>query len=268
MRFNMKSGNFSHTNSSTLHKKSQHISWDYFSNENSSSFYIDGDIDKGISERNDGKRKFLWGLESRHFNSSFHKKVKENLSLVLDVYENIFTYDNELLELDPKFKWAPAMGTWIDFPGRREKHKLCSMVTSSKNWTPGQVFRINYANQHSDKIDIYGSLLKPIGKKEEALDDYMFSVAIENDICDSYFTEKILDCFSTYTIPIYRGTRRICDFFNPDGIIFIDGNKLPELSEEIYFSKMEALNENLEKVIHFNTIEDWMFENYKEIFTN
>ena len=35
----------------------------------------------------------------------------------------------------------------------------------------------------------------------------MFSVCIENDVYDTYFTEKILDCFATGTIPIYKGTK-------------------------------------------------------------
>jgi hypothetical protein len=261
----MKSGNFSHTHSSTFHKKSRHIEWDYFSNENHSSFYIDGDFERGLSEKNDGKRKFLWGLESRHFNQSFHSRLQENLSEILEVYDYIFTYDEDLLALDKRFKWVPAMGSWINKPGIRKKDKFCSMVVSEKTLTPQQKFRVNFASRHSEKIDLFGGLVRKIDYKEEALDRYMFSVAIENDTCDTYFTEKILDCFATGCIPIYLGTSKVSEFFDGDGIIFIEDENLPEISIDLYMSKREAVLNNLEKVLSFNTIEDWMFQNYKDI---
>lgn len=264
----MKSGNFSHVFSSTLRKRSEHIEWDFGSNRNGTSFYIDGDFRMGISDKNDGKRKMLWGLESRFFNGSFHLHVKDNLGEILEVFDTIFTYDHELLGLHPRIRWVPAMGTWIETPGVRNKKKLASMVTSGKTKTPEQVFRVDYANKHADKLDLFGGLVRPIKFKEEALDDYMFSVAIENDVCDSYFTEKILDCFATCTIPIYKGTRKIVDFFNSDGIIFIEDSEFPVISQEIYESKRNAILENLEKVRQFNTIEDWMYTNYKKIITN
>ena len=264
---NMKSGNFSHTFTSTLHKKSQNITWKYDSSADIS-FYIDGDLFKGMSDYHDGKKKFLWGLESRHFNQSFHLNLRDNLNNLFEVYDHIFTYDENLVELHPRIKWVPAMGTWIENPGIRNKKKLASMVTSGKTITPEQVFRVDYANKHADKLDLFGGLVRPIKFKEEALDDYMFSVAIENDVCDSYFTEKILDCFATCTIPIYKGTRKIVDFFNSDGIIFIEDSEFPVISQEIYESKRNAILENLEKVRQFNTIEDWMYTNYKKIITN
>ena len=100
----MRSGNFSHVSSSTLYKKSESIEWDFNSKDNHSSFYIDGDVLKGIHEAGDGKRKFLWGLESRHFNQGFAGIVRDNLGLVLNTFEAIFTYDDNLIKLSPKFK--------------------------------------------------------------------------------------------------------------------------------------------------------------------
>lgn len=261
----MKSGNFSHVFSSTLRKRSEHIEWDFGSNLNPTSFYIDGDFRRGISEKDDGKRKILWGLESRFFNGAFHLHVKENLGEILEVFDTIFTYDHELLKLHPKFKWVPAMGTWIDLPGERKKERMTSMISSNKSFTPQHIFRLNYAREHSDKMDIFGGSGIYLEKKEQGLDPYMFSVAIENDTCDIYFTEKILDCFATCTIPIYKGTERISEFFNPDGVIFIEDNKFPEISEDFYFSKLHAVKENLELVKNFKTIEDWIYHNYGDI---
>ena len=65
---------------------------------------------------------------------------------MLETFENIFTYNEELLSLDKKFKWSPAMGTWIKDPKVYNKSKLISMITSNKTFTPQQRYRVNYAN--------------------------------------------------------------------------------------------------------------------------
>jgi hypothetical protein len=49
----------------------------------------------------------------------------------------------------------------------------------------------------------------------------MFHVAIENVSHDDYFTEKIIDCFLTRTIPVYWGCPNIGTFFDADGIIHV-----------------------------------------------
>lgn len=265
MRFNMKSQNFCHAHSSTLYKKSKHISWDFGSNSNHTSFYIDGDIFRGIQERSDGKRKFLWGLESRKFNNGLFDSIEKNLELVLETYEAIFTFNDKLIELHPKFKWTPAMGSWLEENDKEEKNKLVSMITSSKQITEEQKFRVEFAKRNEEVVDVYGSIKNPLPSKDPALNPYMFSVAIENDIFDTYFTEKILDCFSSSTIPIYRGTGNITRFFNPDGIIFLNGFEMPEISTELYHSKKTAIEDNLERVKRFNTVEDFIYENYSDI---
>ena len=60
--------------------------------------------------------------------------------------------------------------------------------------------------------------------KEDGLCDYMFSVAIENGEYETYFTEKILDCFATGTIPVYLRAPDIENHFNMDGIITLSDN--------------------------------------------
>ena len=56
--------------------------------------------------------------------------------------------------------------------------------------------------------------------KIDGLKDYCFSFAVENDIVPGYFTEKILDCFMTGTVPIYIGHEYIKSIFDERGIIF------------------------------------------------
>ena len=76
----------------------------------------------------------------------------------------------------------------------------------------------------------------------------MFSLVIENSI-EENFSEKLLDCLRTYTIPIYFGCRNIAKYFDVRGIIIpkdVDDaiNKINKLDKNSYFlmSKFVAKN--------------------------
>ena len=99
-----------------------------------------------------------------------------------------------------------------------------------------------------------------IEKKEEGLCDYMFSIAIENGQYETYFTEKLLDCFATGTIPVYLGAPNIGEYFNKDGII--DLTEEFDVSDEIYYNKMDAIKDNLERTKKMEILEDFIWENY------
>lgn len=261
-KINMLSPQFSHDVSSTVNQKCEYFEWEFFSKNNDISFYIDSDMFKGVKDKNDGKIKFLWLLESHYFNNNSFELIKNNLEIILDTYELIFTYNDSLLQLNEKFKWVPAMGSWIKSPKITEKTKLISMITSNKQMTPQQIFRCNYAESVKNQVDVFGRGFNEILEKEQGLNDYMFSICIENDTNDTYFTEKILDCFATGTIPIYKGTKNIINYFNSDGIIFLDEILLIELTKELYMSKIDIIKDNLNRVKKFMSPENYMYINY------
>ena len=91
----------------------------------------------------------------------------------------------------------------------------------------------------------------------------MFSVAVENDCYETYFTEKILDCFACGTIPVYLGSPDIAEYFNKDGIILLDVNfNIESLNDELYSSKKDAIQENFVKSLEYNVLEDWIYKKY------
>ena len=262
-KLNIFNSPFSHASSSTLYKKSKHIVWENNVKSNSISFYVDYlSIMEGVKSKNDGKKKFLWHLESPILNYDFIEKIKNNLDDVLDTYELIFTYSDELLSLHDKFVFTPANGHWIEDIKVHKKTKLLSMISSSKRMSNLQKFRVDFAKENINKMDLYGDLGTIIPSKEVGLNDYMFSVCIENCEHDTYFTEKILDCFATGTIPIYKGTKKITNHFNGDGIIFLEDVDIDNLSSEIYNSKKDAVLENFDKVQNYNVLEDYIYSNH------
>jgi hypothetical protein len=138
--------------------------------------------------------------------------------------------------------------------------------------TIGHALRHEIYNKFRNKIDFYGRGINPINKKIDGLKDYMFSVVVENTKKDYYFTEKIIDCFMTGTIPIYWGCPSSSLFFDSIGVITFDDindfeQNINKLSEDLYNKKIEAVKRNFEYAKKFLIAEDFIYNTYyNEIF--
>jgi hypothetical protein len=110
-----------------------------------------------------------------------------------------------------------------------------------------------------------------------SIKDYAFSIAIENlshEVDDYYFTEKIIDCFTTGTVPIYYGCPNIGKFFDKKGILIFENdeqlsNILDNLSMDLYYSMMDSIKHNYEVSIKMNLTNDLAYEYYfKDVIDN
>ena len=89
----------------------------------------------------------------------------------------------------------------------------------------------------------------------------MFHIAVENSQQKNYFTEKVIDCFASKTIPIYYGCPNLGDWFNMDGVITFDDVKdlkriLTNINEDSYHKRKDAIEENYEKAKQFHSEND------------
>lgn len=239
-------------------KESKYIDW-VSDNSLGRTVYVDRWINSAFSDGLSGI-KYAWLVESKEIIPDVVEDVKQNYQKYFEVFKYIFTHNKELLNLDSRFKWCPANGYWIEDAKIYPKTKIISFITSNKNFTKGHKKRLEWVKRIGDQVDLFGRGFNEIEKKEDGLCDYMFSVVIENGFYESYFTEKILDCFATGTIPVYLGTSDIGDYFNKDGILDLSDEF--DVSEEIYYSKMDAIKENLERVKDIEVLEDFIYLNY------
>jgi hypothetical protein len=153
-----------------------------------------------------------------------------------------------------------------------EKHKNLSFVVTYRSVSPldgtnnGNIYdkRVRLAENllNGDKnLDIYGflweyspynseKLKKHIYTKFLALDDYKFSIAIENCTEKNYITEKFYDCLLFNTVPIYFGAPNINEYPElAQASIILDNldnydyilNIIDSLSEELYQEKMKNI---------------------------
>lgn len=151
-----------------------------------------------------------------------------------------------------------------------EKTKNISFITSNKQFTDLHVFRTNcvtYLREANLPVDIYGVGYNQLKRKLDGLKDYTYSIAIENGVFNNYFTEKVLDCFLTGTVPIYKGCPNINKFFNIDGIITFDTQEeLKLIIEQISRGERKIdttiLQDNYDRALNFCYNSDRLYEKY------
>jgi hypothetical protein len=161
-----------------------------------------------------------------------------------EFYENIN-------QSDKKFKSFFVCGEKQMIEGHRFRHKVYNIgnyITTPHNW-------------------IYSCQVE---EKNNNFIDSMFHVAIENTKNLNYFTEKIIDCFLTKTIPIYRGCPNIEGFFDGNGIITFDTeeeliNILNNLTEKDYWKRKQAIETNYNSAVHWKDYYNRLMVILKEI---
>lgn len=262
-KFNLVGNTFTHLTDGnkgySVHgKESKYIEW-VKDGSGEATFYIDSTLAQAQIDETSGP-KYGWLLESKYITPQIVDSVRMFPEQYLETFDLIFTHNQDLLKLDSKFKWVPAQGFWIKEPKVYEKSKMISMIASNKKMCEGHRLRLQWVERLWGQVDMYGRGFNEIALKEDGLCDYMFSIAIENGQYGTYFTEKLLDCFATGTIPVYLGAPDIGNYFNKDGIIDLTDEF--DVSDEIYYSKMDAIKDNLERAKKMEVLEDFIWQNY------
>lgn len=206
----------------------------------------------------------------------------QNIHLVEDYYDYIFTYNEELLSRSPKYKKMYFGACWVTPKNTKiyEKTKMVSIVASNKKWTKGHIFRHECIEKlhHKHNFDLWGSGYKYFENIEEErvkpFKDYRYNIVIENGRLNNYFTDKILDCFAVGSIPIYWGDPKIKDLFDERGFYTFETiEELDEILNNIsiddYESKKPYIEENHRRFLEFASPDKWMYNNcYKPLLEN
>jgi hypothetical protein len=166
-----------------------------------------------------------------------NKKVLE----IAEYFNLILTWDKTILKKCNNAKFFPCGMSWIDQSKLSElkepKEFGVTFVCGTKNLTSNHRLRHElwyrqkeikipykfYNSSHNPMMNIDNNpLLGPNPEDKLEMFNYQYHIAIENSSYDNYFTEKLMDCFITKTIPIYLGCPNIDKFFNINGIICVD----------------------------------------------
>lgn len=185
-------------------------------------------------------------------NKHYFDKILSSFPEVIELCENaeLFLYASCWILTKENRERANFESEYYNIFNTNKKFKL-SHVMSQKNFLPGHNLRHRLKNTILEKRNF--ELMFPdsiaMEKKYQLFEDSMFHIAIENTRNVNYISEKIVDCFMSYTVPIYWGCPNIRDYFNTDGIIFFESeeefvNILDNLTEDDYYKRMDAVLEN------------------------
>lgn len=243
--------------------------------------FMDSAIPHGINYRKKpGEKKIAWICESRaifHAWSVPRNVLDQLIPQLEESYDAIYFADREYCKKSSKFHFSFAGSNlpWVKEHKIFPKSKICSMFASSKKITPGHALRHQIAESLKGKIDIFGGAANtkrvgdngsPWPDKSDQINDYMFQIVIENDSYQTYFTEKVTDCFATGTIPVYWGAPDIDNYFNKDGMIIIkDEIDLNLLTPEYYYSKLDAIKDNFERLKKMQGSDDILYDLIKQL---
>lgn len=191
-------------------------------------------------------------------------------------FDYVLTHDRTFADNNENWLWYPAGGSWIGFDkwGIHPKTKNISMLLSNKTATRGHRLRHEIREKFGGKVDIYGpdKRVTPF----EALANYRYSIIVENEKSRGWFTEKLIDCLSVGTIPIYWGAPDIDKWFNPQGIIEFE--TLSDLDNIFdWLGRRDVMRthpvqhesirrDNLDTAKQYRCCEDWIAEHYSFLF--
>ena len=137
------------------------------------------------------------------------------------------------------------------------------MITSSKRMMPGHGKRMKFVEalreQLGNNIELFGQGIKFVDCKTEAINDFRFTISVENSQIPNYWTEKFADPILAYTVPFYCGCTNIGKYFPEDCYIPIDINnkekaiaKIKEIlanPQKEYDKRLPALIEARKKIL-------------------
>jgi hypothetical protein len=152
----------------------------------------------------------------------------------------------------------------------RKKTKNISILLSDKTSMRGHRLRHEIVERYRDKFDAVLGLdahVRPI----DAYGDYRYSVIVENERAPGYFTERLIDCLSMGTVPIYWGAPNITEFFTDESILEFDGVgdiqfDLECADQDHYDSAKEGILANWRIARLYRICEDTIYEKYPQLF--
>lgn len=234
-----------------------------------------------ITDREDfDKLVLIQGMEPKDINNITDEVLKNKtyFDLILTSFEEIlsscnnskhFLYASCWILTDKNEKPVTLKKDYHNIFTTEKKFKL-SHVMSQKNWLPGHNLRHRTVDMVKKERDYELFFPKSIlmSEKYKLFKDSMFHITIENTKNHNYISEKIVDCFMSYTVPIYWGCPNIGDYFNTDGIITFQNEEeldyiLNTITQEEFNKRIPAIQENYQ--IAFDKYAFWYDRVNKEI---
>lgn len=237
-----------------------------------------------------GNPKIRFGYigESQLIDKAAYEFAYNNKEILSEELDYIFSFDEKILNEYENARFFPLPASpWygkalfdpINDNLLDRKKKNVSIISSNKCETMLHKMRVKTAMKCRNEglADAYGWFDGGIYLEnyDDVFTDYRYSIVIENNVSDYYFTEKLTSCFAAQTVPIYVGARKIAEFFNTDGMIVISDDELDNIGEILkncnsydYEQRRHAILDNYERVKKYNNMWDWWYREYGQLIND
>jgi hypothetical protein len=173
----------------------------------------------------------------------------------LNVWDLILTYDDRLLVHPQAVEFLP-IGSWVgDLACEKRNQITYIMSTKILTHEHRMRFMIMTKYQHKKSIGPFEFLMHRSPPRLPSKDPFFvnakFQIVCENQVMTNMFTEKLIDCFRTRTIPIYYGCTNLEKYFNPKGVLAFNS-----------FNELEYILDNLQPE-QYDLMKPYMEENYE-----
>jgi hypothetical protein len=130
------------------------------------------------------------------------------------------------------------------------KTKQLSWITSNKSLLRGHRARMDFLDRLHENIslDLYGSGFNRIPDKWDGLAQYRYTLAVENFTGPYYFSEKLMDAWLSWTMPIYHGCTNITDYFPKGAFISLDIRRADAVEELRRIIESDAAERNMDAI--------------------
>jgi hypothetical protein len=204
--------------------------------------------------------RILWVVEPDEVS-----KLKNSIIQRCNEFDLILTYDEDILATCKNSKFHPHGMTWIDnFDFKKNKEFAVTSLVGGKKLSDNHLLRQELP-KIKDKITsiplhLFNSKncaytgVEPMNIMENTdikneLFYSQFHISIENFSKKNYFSEKLIDCFQTKTIPIYMGCTNIDEFYDSRGMFIVNNiNDIIEvcnsLTPDTYHQMLEYVEKN------------------------
>ena len=245
-------------------RSSKYLNWEFIVPQKTDDLvvYTDNDL---CDYSDQHPNRIAWIIESPIIYKHNYSWIAENS----DKFKIVLTHNKKLLDLGNNFKFYPLGGSWLwnDEIRLWKKTRSINIICSHKNQTIGHNLRHAIVEKFNSQISVYGNGYAAVDRKINALKNYRFSICIENCKEDFYFSEKLMDCFLSGTIPIYWGCPSIDKFFDISAMLLFEGiDEIPKIlemcNEDYYLKHFEGVLKNFEFAQQYLMPENWVYEHY------
>lgn len=260
-------------------KVSKYFMFDRYNFELPVHFYTHSAIRQIIGQP---QKRYGMLLESKEITPQDYLIFERNPNLAKE-FDAVFTFDEKILNKLPNAREF-CLCAQINFFNNeaednildicRNKTKNVSICSSHKVLCDLHRLRYDWAMKFKNNpalgVDTFGNFSGGgFNTVWDYLRDYRYSIAVENVIEPYWFTEKILNCFATHTVPIYVGHSKMLERFNADGIILVkpeDYGRIEKIIKQCnkadYEARMPAIEDNFRRVQAYKNSFDRLYEKY------